>query len=275
MIYKKLHISIVLFISVYGFAINGMELVTQLTKDAAATIKPKQALGILLKTLEGDDVSLHDVSKALNIEKLSEKLEIDPDVVQAIVANIAKKQPQKSKLTTLIEKLPPQVVDQLRGGVIGSGALLISWLIGHAICHPVMEFFEPQTFWTAGALALGASAFLYKAVKSIKARNSIQNLVLNMALPFTSLAASHLYENLMGDQDKSKKTAAEEEDEMAMPEHSFGDFAESLSQEQMELLPVPNILLIAQHRPKILLAHSDFINGLSNEQLQLLEPLLK
>lgn len=62
------------------------------------------------------------------------------------------------------------------------GGLLTLWLAGHSLCHPCMEFIEPQSWYTAGPLGLGAvyltARFGQFFTSPTKAKSALVNIVL-------------------------------------------------------------------------------------------------
>lgn len=262
-------------------------------KDAIKT-GAKELLGAdniakILVKLSNGTLKASDLLNSLKLDKLADKTGLDAEFVQDLVRAINHQYfMQKSWLTQKLELLPPQVLDQLKGALFGIGTVTTSWLLGHACCHSAMEFFEPQQFLTAAPLALLTTFGLYKVLQSLRARNSSHNLILNVALPLTTFAASQAYSALTADTSDTKDEDSKDEDALdkikiqAKKKKSLGkshplfdDFANTLTEEQLQKLPNPNILMLAQFNPSLLLSQTEFVKSLDGTQAEQLQNMIE
>ena len=62
------------------------------------------------------------------------------------------------------------------------GIPLTLWLTGHALCHSYMELLEPQSWYTAGPLALGAFYITTRLGKFFTTPDTMKTIIVNAAL---------------------------------------------------------------------------------------------
>jgi hypothetical protein len=213
--------------------------------------------------------------KSLNLKKIAEKSGFEEKYLEELLVKLTTT-PKKNKITQFLEKLPPQLIDQIKGGILGSGTVVVLWLLGHGICHPCMEFFEPQSFLTTIPLALALGAGVYEVIKSLTVRNTYQNLVLNTILPIGTWVLSKFIssqdEDSAIEEDDEGSDVLEKEDTSLKKKKStitFDEFANTLEEAQIKLLPEPSTLFLAEHNPKLLLPCTEFIRSLNKEQIEM------
>jgi hypothetical protein len=72
------------------------------------------------------------------------------------------------------------------------GAPTLLWLIGHGLCHPCMELFEPHQLSSAGILLFIIGAALYKGVELYHAKKPMSTLIGNAVSVKAHRAAAQL-----------------------------------------------------------------------------------
>lgn len=262
-----------------------LETITAIVKKCGNYIKTDCPFQIL-DALEGKTTLTAAILKSLNTQKIAEEYDLEKETLDELINQISGQQQPKTKITEFLEKFPPQVVDQIKGAVIGAGTVIIGWLIGHGICHPCMEYFEPQTLLEVTPMAIIVGLGIYKGYQSLKVRNAYQNLILNTYLPLGSAALSRIasyfqdkdrIENTNDNEEKGKSKEEEKHEILSTKKRNelFLKFAETLTEAQIRNLPKPNILLLAQHNPNLLTTQTAFIQSLNNEQTEILSQITK
>lgn len=222
--------------------------------------------------------------KILNIKKISKDFNLDQKNLEQVLEFLLEQsllptQPKESKIKQFLKKfIPhklffnPQLTNQLKYIILGAGGTVGLWLLGHGLCHPCMEFFEPQSFLTAipGALSLGF--VVYKVIKELTKVNTYQDLALNTIKSIVDYILSKFIsqENKDYVDHSSQKNLLKK----SKPKNDlYSEFVTTLTNEQRNLLP-QNILNLSRFEPTLLLKYYEFLSSLDQTQNYVLLQLL-
>lgn len=180
-----------------------------------------------------------------NIHQLEEDLCLPIGTVESILDPRVPVAFQQSKLQQLMDRFDPETLYKVRDRLTKAALPLIGlWCLGHAICHPCMEAFEPQSFKAGMSLAALTGCFMFATTRIIPQQlPCVRTLTLNTLVPrFTRW--------MFGNDDKA--TAKELIDCTHPLYKEFDAFADSLEYKHIRALPQPYIIGLAQHNPSLL-----------------------
>ncbi len=148
---------LLLYLKTQGFDWNeGAKLLNELRQGAFATAS-KQSLNKMAQLLEFDLEGIADTS-------LPEEAHLN-------------------KVSTLVNQCTnPDWFMRFKYALPFVGIPLTAWLAGHALCHSCMELFEPQSWYTAGPLAVGAFYATLRLSKFFTTPETMKNIIVNAAL---------------------------------------------------------------------------------------------
>ncbi len=180
-----------------------------------------------------------------NIQQLEEDLCLPQGTVESILDPRVPVAYQQSRLERFMDRFDPETLYKVRDRLLRMGLPLIAlWSLGHAICHPCMEAFEPQSFKAGMSLFALTGLGMFVTTRVIpQPLPCIRTLTLNTLVPrFTRW--------MFGNDDKT--TAKDLIDATHPLYKEFDAFADSLEEKHIKALPQPYILGLAQHNPSLL-----------------------
>lgn len=181
-------------------------------KAMTSVINTDQVIQLITRTLLLDEsVSFTDALRALNPSKLAQQLNIDADLVHEaldiMIAQNTDTQPDlKFQMQQMVRNLAPDKRNNLRGFVIGAGSTVITWLVGHALFHNLMEACEPTGILKAGTLAAITAYLVYKGSQKLNVPRTVQDVAMSQAVPLTLYAVDKMF----GDDETSTDTKKSE-----------------------------------------------------------------
>ncbi len=138
-------------------------------------------------------------------------------------------------------------------------APMIIWLAGHTVCHPCIEALEPQNWYTAGPLLMGAVGLTYKGMQIIQKRKPALPAICNtIAVKTQRILAAML---------PQRSTSLDELLEYTPSNQAYGPlfiaFVGMLTNEHIKELPTTLEILNLFDRPRTFVAkHGKFIESI-------------
>ena len=183
-----------------------------------------------------------------SLEKMSKLLELD--IAEALDSSLPE-DIQSQHITTLVDNCTnPDVFMRFHYALPYVGIPLGLWLMGHAICHPCMEAFEPQSWYTAGALALGTFYTTLQLSRFFTTPAPLKVVVVN-AFATKALRLIQFFRK-EGISKSDILTMAPQEDEGL--KKSFKEFLEVVSYAQLDTLPTNRYELLKLFEDPLLFA---------------------
>ncbi|MBA2307575.1 hypothetical protein H0W26_05575 [Candidatus Dependentiae bacterium] len=140
---------------------------------------------------------------------------------------------------------------------------LTLWFAGHAVCHPCMEFFEPQSWYTAGPLALGALYATMRFSKFFTTPETMKTIIVNAALTKGLRFCSFLTKEGITKNDLQRSAPQDE----FLKDH-FLVVTEFLSYAQLDTLPHNRYELLKLFENPLMFAYtcSSFVESLCRKE---------
>ena len=213
-----------------------------------------------------------ELKEAFNIERIGELL--GKDLRIALDKNVPE-EVQLEALNGVVEHITDKtLLTRCREGLPFAAVPVMLWLAGHTFCHPCMEFFEPQNWYTAGPLLIGVGYVTCKAAEFFTKEVPVKAALINSVAVKAHRVCSQFLTN-----EFPKDNAALME---LIPE-DYRDFVRALSKEHIGTLPGTKCLLTLFTKPRSFVAkYGNFIISICTHdkinteyRLETIEKLLK
>ncbi len=160
-----------------------------------------------------------------------------------------------------------------------ASALPILWLAGHTFCHNLMETLEPQQWWTAGPLLVGAIMLVYQATVHFEEKQRLGAIVLKTGM----VKAHRALAKLLPQKSREKEELLALAPSDPQKEPLYIAFIDLLTEEHLQTLEKPLEITNLFAKPRMFVAkHPEFIASIcthdkehAQERIEIISTLLE
>lgn len=195
----------------------------------------------------------HNLAEVFNFPRIEELIGVD---LQSATNSDLPEGVQRQKYAQALDhitRLNPGLIAVILGGPT------LLWLVGHGLCHPCMEFFEPQQLTSVGILFIIISTVLYKGGELYQAKKPLSTIIANAVTVKAHRAIAQL---LPGAYPKRQELLTHKPTNPALNE-PYTMFIGLLTDEHLAMLTKPIDLVNLFEKPRTFVTKkSNFIEGL-------------
>ncbi|MBA3751941.1 hypothetical protein H0X06_04070 [Candidatus Dependentiae bacterium] len=138
------------------------------------------------------------------------------------------------------------------------------WLGGHAVCHSCMEYFEPQSWYTAGPLALGVLYGTFKGSNYFSTPDTMKTIITNAFVTKGLRLISYLQKETITKDDICHSVELDD----VIVKQTFIEFIQSLSYAQLDTFTKNRceILKIFENPIEFMLRNGTFLTNLFKKE---------